>query len=251
MSLKYLGETYDIHTSGLDLVFPHHENSIAINHSLTGKPPVNYWLHNELVRIKEKKSPDMADSEYTIRRILERGYTGREIRYWLISRHYRKPITFSWEKLDMVKKTIFNLDQFVTRIHHCPAGEPYPEMDQLIYDLKSNFIESMDDDFNIAPALAALFLFTNRLNKIMDKQGLARDDRERIMESLQGINSVLGVMDLELGTPNKDIDELIEKREEARRAKDWKTADSIREELKKMGIELIDSKDGTIWRKLK
>jgi cysteinyl-tRNA synthetase len=250
MSMKYLGETYDIHTSGIDLVFPHHENSIAISRALTGKQPVNYWLHNELVMINGKKSSNNTDNEYTIRNILKKGYTGREIRYWLISRHYRKPITFTLKKLDMAKKTVSGMDRFVIRIYHCQEGAPYPEIDQLIYDLKSDFIESMDDDFNIAPALAALFRFTNKVNKIIDKQGLAQDDKKKLRDCLEGINSVLGVMDLELAEPDKTIDELIKRREEARKAKDWKTADFIRDELKvKMGIELIDAKDGTIWRR--
>ena len=249
ISMQYLGETYDIHTSGINLVFPHHENSIAISRALTGKPPANYWLHNELVMINGKKSSNTAGNEYTIREMLEKGYTGREIRYLLINRHYRKPITFSWEKLDMAKNTVSGMDQFITRINHCQEGKPYPDMDQLIYDLKSDFTESMDDDFNISPALAAIFRFTNKVNKIIDTQGLVQDDKKKVKDCLEGINSVIGVMDLELAKPDKDIDELIEKREKARKAQDWVTADAIRNELKEMGIELIDSKDGTIWRR--
>ena len=250
MSLKYLGETYDIHTSGIDLIFPHHENSIAISQAVTGKLPANYWLHNELVMIDGKKSPDAHDNEYSIRKILERGYTGREIRYWLISRHYRKPISFSWEKLDMAKETVSNMDRFVAKLDHCRAGQPQPEIDQMVYDLRYNFIKSMDDDFNIAPALAAIFQFTSQVNRIMDRQGLAQEDKERIKEYLDGINSVVGVMDLAPARPDKGVEELIFKREEARRVKDWETADRIRRELEEnMGIELIDTKDGPTWRK--
>lgn len=250
MSMKYLGETYDIHTSGIDLIFPHHENSIAISRAVTGKQPANYWLHNELVMIDGKKSPDAPDNEYGIRKILERGYTGREIRYWLISRHYRKPISFSWEKLNMAKETVSNMDRFAAKLDHCRIGQPHPEIDQMVYDLRYNFIKAMDDDFNIAPALAAVFQFASQVNRIMDRQGLAQKDKERIKEYLDGINSVLGVMDLAPARPDKGVEELIIKREEARRIKDWETADRIRRELEeKMGIEVIDTKDGTIWRK--
>jgi len=249
MSMKYLGDSYDIHTSGVDLIFPHHENLIAISNAVTGKPPVNYWLHNELVMIDGKKSPNAPDNEYTIRNILDRGYTGREIRYWLISRHYRKPVSFSWEKLDMAKKTVSNVNRFVTKLNHCRTGPPHPEMDQMVYDLKYKFMKSMDDDLNIAPALAAVFHFTTQVNRIMDQQGLAQKDREKINEYLEGINSVLGVMDLSPAKPDKKVEELIIRREEARRVKDWETADRIRQELKdKMGIDLIDTKDGPIWR---
>jgi len=250
MSMKYLGETYDIHTSGIDLIFPHHENSIAISRAVTGKLPANYWLHNELVMIDGKKSPDAPDNEYSIRKILERGYTGREIRYWLISRHYRKPISFSWEKLDMAKETVSNMDRFIVKLDHCRTGQPHPEVDQMVYDLRYNFIKSMDDDFNIAPALAAIFQFTSQVNRIMDRQGLAQKDKERIKEYLDAINSVVAVMDLAPARVEKGVEELIIKREEARRVKDWETADRIRRELEeKMGIEVIDTKDGPTWRK--
>ncbi len=250
MSMKYLGENYDIHTSGIDLIFPHHENAIAISQAVTGKPPANYWLHNELVMIDGKKSSHTSGAEYTIRHILERGYTGREIRYWLISSHYRKPVSFSWQKLDTARSTISNMDRFITRLHHCRPGPLHPGMDQFVYDLKYSFNASMDDDLNIAPALAALFRFSRQVNLVMDANGLAPDDREKVMESLEGINSVLGVMDLEPAGREKKVEELIKKRDEARRARDWETADRIRRDLEEtMGIELIDMKDGTIWRR--
>jgi cysteinyl-tRNA synthetase len=250
IAMKYLGETYDIHTSGIDLIFPHHENSIAVCMALTGKPPAAYWLHNELVMINGKKFPNVPDQKYSIRKILERGYKGREIRYWLISRHYRKPIFFSWEKLDMAKKTVSNMDRFVTKLIHCRQGFPHPDMDQIFYDLRYNFVKSMDDDFNIAPALAAVFQFMGSVNRIMDRQGLNEQDKNKIIEYLQDINSVLGVMDFEPEKPDRSVENLVARREEARKTKDWETADRIRRELKeKMGVEVLDSKDGPIWRK--
>ncbi len=250
IAMKYLGKTYDIHTSGIDLIFPHHENSIAVCMALTGKPPANYWLHNELVMINGKKFPNVPDQKYSIRKILERGYKGREIRYWLISRHYRKPIFFSWEKLDMAKKTLSNMDRFVTKLIHCRQGPPHPDMDQIFYDLRYNFVKSMDDDFNIAPALAAVFQFMGSVNRIMDRQGLNEQDKNKIIEYLQDMNSVLGVMDFEPEKSDRSVEDLVAKREEARKAKDWETADRTRRELKeKKGVEVLDTKDGPIWRK--
>ncbi|MFC1867849.1 cysteine--tRNA ligase [Thermodesulfobacteriota bacterium] len=250
MSMKYLGETYDIHMSGIDLIFPHHENAIAISQAVTGKPLANYWLHSELVMVNGKKSSHISDNEYTIRNILERGYSGREIRYCLISRHYRKPISFSWVNLDMARKTISNLDKFIIKFHHCQPGPIHPDIDQVIYDLRYNFVEAMDNNFNIAPALAALFKFTRRINRIMDQKGLEPGDKDKVRKSLKEINSVLRVMDLEPAKPDQGVKELIKKREEARISRDWGTADQIRRELEeKMGIEVIDTKDGTIWRK--
>ena len=250
MAMKFLGETYDIQTSGLDLIFPHHENSIAISQALTGKPPVHYWLHSELVRIEGKKSSSIIDGGHTIRKILEKGYTGREIRYWLISSHYRKPIFFSWEKLDMAKKTISNIDKFIIKLHHCKSGTPHPDIDQMVYDLRYHFSESMDDDMNVAPALAAFFQFTGKINRIMDGNGLDIEDKKKVYDCLKGINSVMDFMDLELTEPDRKTEELLKERERARSLKDWETADRIRRELEEnMGIEVIDTKEGTLWRK--
>ena len=250
MAMKILGGTYDIHMSGADLIFPHHENAIAISEAVTGKPLANYWLHNELVMVNGKKPSRASHNDIlTIRQIQERGYTGREIRYWLISRHYRKPISFSWSKLDTAKNTVAHLDQFVKKFQLCPAGEPHPDMDQLIYDLKHKFIESMDDDFSVAPALAALFEFTREINRIMDRKGLSPGDKQKVEEVLKSIDSVLGVMELEIPEPDEKVKDLLKKREEARRDKDWGSADRIRQELKEMGIEVIDTRDGTVWRK--
>ncbi len=250
MAMKILGGTYDIHMSGADLIFPHHENAIAISEAVTGKPLANYWLHNELVMINGKKPSRASNNDgLTIRQIRERGYTGRDIRYWLISRHYRKPISFSWPKLDTAKNTVAHLDKFVKKLQICHAGDPSPDMDQLVYDLRHKFMESMDDDFSVAPALAALFEFTREINKIMDRQGLSPGDKQKVEDVLKGIDAVLGVMDLELPKPEEQVQDLIEKREAARRDKDWERADRIRQELREMGIELTDTRDGTVWRK--
>ncbi len=250
MAMKILGGTYDIHMSGTDLIFPHHENAIAISEAVTGKPLANYWLHNELVMINGKKPSRASHNDRpTVRQMRERGYTGRDIRYWLISRHYRKPISFSWSKLDTAKNTVAHLDKFVKKLQICPSGEPHPDMDQLVYDLRHKFMESMDDDFSMAPALAALFEFTREINRIMDQQGLSAGDKEKVEDVLKGINAVLGVMDLEFTKPDEKVQDLIKKREQARSEKDWESADRIRQELREMGIELIDTRDGTVWRK--
>ena len=256
MAMKYLGDSYDIHTSGIDLVFPHHENSIAIGKAVTGKSPARYWLHNELVMIDGKKSSQLDGPDYYIKTILNRGYSGREIRYWLLCSHYRKPVSFSWEKLDTAKKTLSNLDRFVGRLYSSPEGESNPETDQLVYDLKNTFIRSMDDDLNIAPALASVFRFTNKVNKIMDNSGISQEDRAKFITCLTEIDIVLAVFDLEENVQDKEVEKsgwtslLIRKREEARKAKDWATSDRIRDELHTNGIEITDTADGTIWRKI-
>ena len=252
MAMKYLAPTYDIHTSGVDLIFPHHENAIAINQALTDKNPANYWVHNELVMISGKK-PSRFSEEDTLflRDILNRGYSGREVRYWIISHHYRKLIYFSWSKLETARNTIAHLDHFVRKIHFCQTGPGNPEMDQIVYDLRQRFTESMDDDFNVSAALAALFQFVHRINKIADRNGLSADDKEKALKVLERINSVLGVMDLAAPEVGEEVEALIEKREQARKNKDWESADRLRQELKEMGIEIIDSKEGPVWGDVK
>jgi len=250
MSMKYLGENYDIHTSGIDLVFPHHENSIAIGKAITGKSPANYWLHNELVMINGKKSPHLENSDYSIRKILKKGYTGRDIRYWLLCSHYRKPVRFSWGKLDTAKKTLSNIDKFMARFYICPESESNSEVDQLIYDLKKTFNDSMDDDLNIAPALAGLFKFINMINKIIEEKGLSKKDKIKIKSCLKDINSVIAVLNLEAEPLDEKINELLEKRNIARKTEDWAISDKIRDDLKKMGIEVTDTECGPIWHKI-
>jgi cysteinyl-tRNA synthetase len=240
MATKYLGETFDIHTGSTDMIFPHHENDIAILESLFGKQVVTQWIHNELV--KEKT--------ITLRDALKKGYTGREIRYWLITQHYRKAIDFSWSKLAIAKNTVLRLDRFVHKLRSCQNGSSNSEIDQLIYDLRHTFTGEMDDDLNIAPALAALFEFMHHINRIMDSHGLDASDRDTIIAILSKLNSVLMVMDLAEEEPSQQIEELMKERADARQNKDWAKADTIRNELKKLGIEVTDTKEGTRWRKI-
>ncbi len=250
MALKLLGDTHDIHAGGADLVFPHHENAIAIAHGLTGKPFAHYWIHNELVMIDGKKaSGQEAQGRYTIRRLLEQGYTGREIRYWLISHHHNKPISFSLKKLDMARNTVGHLDEFVHRLHTCRSADPHPGLDQLVYDLKHKFTESMDDDFNTSQALAALFGFIKSINRIISAKGLSQSDKKQVYEALKMVDSVLAVMNLEPPQRDEKVEALIREREKARENKDWERSDRLRNQLKEMGIAIIDTREGTRWRR--
>lgn len=247
MAFKYLGSRYDIHTGGINLTFPHHENAIAISQALTNNYPANYWVHNEMVMTGNNKAEnDLNAGDLTFRNLRKKGFTGREIRYWMLSRHYRKPIFFSLEKLQGVKNTLERLDNFVRKIQYCGKGADHPEMDQALYDLRSGFTASMDDDFNTARALASLFRFIHRMNKLMDQNDLTLEGSQRILDALKSVDSVLGIMQLEIMEPHPDVEPLIKERELARKNKDWEAADRIRDQLKQMGIEITDTKDGTI-----
>jgi cysteinyl-tRNA synthetase len=250
MAIKFLGDTHDIHTGGADLVFPHHENAVAIGRAVTGKPLANYFLHHELVMVDGKKPAGSTGSDYaTIKSLLKRGYTGREIRYWLISHHYNKPISFSLAKLDNAKKTLSNLDKFIKKVFFCRSGDTNPEIDQVVYNLNHKFTEAIDDDLNTSQALAAVFEFTREVHRIVDQKGLSQQDKQRVIKALETVNSVLEIMDLSAPHADEATEALIQKREAARKAKDWDTSDRIRQELQGMGIEVTDTRDGTIWRR--
>jgi cysteinyl-tRNA synthetase len=247
VALKALGDTFDIHTGSTDLIFPHHENDMAISQALTGTPLANFWVHNELAR--EKKSPETTQEKaLTLREVLNKGYSGREVRFWLLNMHYRKPLDFSWTKLVVSKKTVARLDRFVDKLRTCQKGSVTGEIDQLIYDLKQQFVAAMDDDLNISQALAALFGFIHAINRIMDSQGLHLSDRKKVERVVSGINSVLMIMDLERLEPSQNIEQLLQERAMAREVQDWSKADQIRKELNELGVEIIDTREGTTWR---
>ena len=251
IALKLLGPTYDIHTSGVELIFPHHENAVAISHAITDRPLANYWIHNELVLVDGKKAAqNSSDGVLTLNELIQQGFSGREVRHWLLSHHYRKAVAFSLASLEAAKNTLGHVDAFVRKLHSSPLGPVDPDVDQLIYNLKHQFAASMDDDLNIAPALASLFQFTHPINKMMDRKGLAASDREKIFKCLEQVNGVLGTMDLRPKDVDAPLKELIRKREEARKARDWVAADRLRQELKEKGIEVTDTKEGTLWRSL-
>jgi len=248
MSMKYLGETSDIHVGSVDMIFPHHENNIAISTAINGKPLAHYWLHSEMV--KEKRPSEAPLSQrITLRDVLDKGFSGRDVRYWLISTHYRRAIDFSPSKIAIAKNTVSRLNRFVHKLRTCGKGAVVPEIDQIIYDLRYEFNRGMDDDCNIAPALAALFEFVHKINTIIDSNGLDLSDRKKIEKILSGINSVLMVMDLSEAEPTQQIEELMEERAVARQKKDWQKADILRERLGELGVEVIDTKKGTTWRR--
>ena len=169
----------------------------------------------------------------------------------MLSHHYRKPIFFSHKKLQAVKNTVDHLDTFVQKVHHCRPSNNNSELDQAVYDLRQKFSDSMDDDLNTSAALASLFQFIRRVNTIMDRNGLPTSGKEKVIKSLESIDSVLGVMKLEPEDMDQQAKKLIVQRDRARKDKDWDTADNLRQQLKEMGLEVIDTKEGPVWRKLR
>jgi cysteinyl-tRNA synthetase len=242
MAMKYLGESYDIHASSRELVFPHHENEIAIAGVLTGKPLARFWVHCDRVLVGGKKVDEQGAGQ-TLSELTGMGYTGREIRYWLISGHYRKPITFSENRIEGAKRSLKRLDSCVNSLIHIkPGGSPFPELDQLLYDIKQGFVSAMDDDLNISAAMASIFKNVKKINILVFEKRLDPDDALKILEAFRNLDIVLKIFDFEDAVHDPEVKRLIKEREQARLEKNYPLADSIRDQLRARGVILKDPK---------
>jgi len=241
MSMKYLGEFFDIHTSSRALVFPHHENEIAIAQSLTGRPLSKYWIHCDQVLINDKNMNNK-ENRLTLEELYDLGFSGREIRYWLFSSHYRKPINFSVERLEYAKHSLKRLDICINSLMNLKDELSYPELDQLIYDIKHGVVAAMDDDLNISAALASIFNIIKQINILILKKMLGKDDASKIIDAFRNIDSVLGIFDFGDESSNPEILRLIEERNKARAEKNWDLADKIRDQLISLGVTVKDQK---------
>jgi len=251
MTLKHLGETMDLHTSSSNLIFPHHENENAIAQALTGKPLARYWLHSALLLVDGKKMAPENNNVITLDEVLDKGYSPREVRFYLLRTHYRKPIHFSYRNLDAARKNLKRLDDFVGKLLCLPPGLPHPRVASYLSEMEERFVAAMDDDLNVSGALAALFDFVKKANPGLAEGQLDRDQKRYIIEALKRINQVFEIMRLTECPLAPEIERLIREREEARRNKDWERADTVRERLALHGIEVVDTAQGPVWKEKK
>lgn len=244
MSTKYLGNHFDIHTGGIDLVFPHHENEIAQSEGANDEEFVKYWVHNEYLQVNGKKMSKSLGNFFTLRDLLKKGYSAKAIRYLLLSANYRVQFNFTEEGLNAAENTIQKLQDFVAKVQSVSKdGEETTK--KLSEEAVKKFEEHMDDDLNISSALAAVFDYMREVNKIE----LTKKDAAIVLDTMKKFDMILGVINFEKEVLAEDIDALIQKREDARKAKDYATADKIRDDLKAKGIVLEDTKDGVRWKK--
>jgi len=239
MSMKCLGDSYDIHTASRELAFPHHENEIAIAGALTGKPLARFWIHCDRVLVDGKKV-DETGHGMTIQHLMDMGFSGREIRCWLISSHYRKLIQFDRAKLVNARNSLKRLDSCIVRLHELKTGSPYPDLDQLLYDIRHGFTDAMDDDLNISAAMAAVFTMIKKINRLISKGILNAADAGKLIDVFKQIDTVLNLFAFEEQTPADDIQHLLKKRELARKERNWELADQIRETLILRGLSVRD-----------
>ncbi len=242
MSMKYLGETFDLHTSGRELIFPHHENEIAIAGAVTGKPLARYWMHCDTVSV-DGKAVDTKGTGLTLPDLLEQGYTGRQVRCWMLTTHYRKPVTFSAQKLVQAQKALDRVDKTIQGLLQASENvEAHPDLDQLLYDIKNGFIGAMDDDLNISRAMAVVFKYVKTINALLQKRRLSAQCADRILDIFLQIDSVLGLFDFSNAAKGEQVRQLIRQRDRARNAKDWEKADRLREQLEALGVVVMDFK---------
>ncbi len=250
LAVKHLGAPVDIHTSSLDFLFPHNENEIAITRAATGKPLANYYVHCERVLTEGRKMSREGEDRVTVQQLLDRGYSGRQIRYCLLATNYRKPLHFDEDRLREAARSLDRLDEFIQRLQHGESAEPAEEVDQLIFEVEQNFDEALADDLNISSALAAVFSFIRKLNPYISHGRLSASQKETIVATMERLDSVFKIMKC----IEPDLDEsacrLLEARAEARRNKHWDKADRLRQELLEWGVQVIDTPEGTRWKRL-
>jgi cysteinyl-tRNA synthetase len=255
MSMQLLGETFDIHTGAVDLIFPHHENEIAQSEGATGKPFVRFWIHGEHLNIDSQKMSKSLGNIYTLDEIVAMGYEPLALRYALLSVPHRTKLNFTEQSLEDAKSAIGRIESFFLRLDDVAASAPRDAAhaddcaDALIGKFLADFQEAMDDDLNTAGALGALFTFIRDANIAIDAGDITAGDAEGLREALRKVDPVLDIYPKRDRSLEEDIEKLIEARQAARKSRNFAESDRIRDELLARGIVLEDTPAGVRWRK--
>ena len=255
MARKYLGNTIDIHCGGRDLIFPHHENEIAQSECCNGVPFANYWIHNGYINVDNQKMSKSLNNFFTVRDVAEK-YGYEPIRYLMIASHYRSPINYSVDIIEQCKSAL-------DRLYTCRDNLEFKKLNALadkadednkvidsLSKYKDRFITAMDDDLNTADALSVIFDLVKDINiNIISSSNSSKQVIEFALKIFNELTSVLGLLyrNTQKSSIDDKVKELIEKREKARKEKDWATADAIRDELKSMNVVLEDTPQGIKW----
>jgi cysteinyl-tRNA synthetase len=251
MSMKYLGESFDLHLGGIDLVFPHHENEIAQSEGATGRQFVRYWMHFEHLKVGGETMSKSKGNYYTFRDVVEKGFSGAGIRYFLLSVPHNKQLNFTFEALAGAEKTVASLRDFRSRLSDAKT-EPglNDELHEVAVRALKEFEEGMDDDLNTSIALAAVHNMTREVNTALARKRVKEENKRELLELLARIDSVLNVLGEETKEIlDSEIQALLDERQEARHRRDFRRGDEIRDELANRGIILEDTKDGVRWKR--
>jgi cysteinyl-tRNA synthetase len=247
MSAKYLGQPFDIHTGGEDLIFPHHTNEIAQSEAANRVKLAAFWLHNAYLLVDGRKMSKSLNNFYTLRDLLAKKLDPRAIRYELLKVHYRSPLDFRLEDFEANSKILERLDDLVAGLGQPKAGAGWGDCASAVTAAEQAFSAALDNDLNISEALAALFEFMNAVNRNSD--ALSQTNADAVLAALKKFDSVLGVIFPKAQALDAAAQSLIDEREAARKAKNFARADELRRELEKMGIIIKDTAKGTVWRK--
>jgi cysteinyl-tRNA synthetase len=241
MSMKYLGESFDMHTGGVDNLFPHHEDEIAQAEAATGKPFVKYWMHCAHLVVDGRKMSKSLGNFHTLRDVMGRGYTGREIRYVLLSAHYRQALNFTFAALDAARSSLGRVEAFARRLDEAgrPATEPLPAWAVAARD---RFIASLEEDLGISDALAALFDLVHDGNRAMDEGRF--EGAAAVRALLRDFDRVLGVLEGGRAEADAAVQDLLARREAARKARQWAESDRLRAQLAGLGWIVQDTASG-------
>jgi len=246
MARALLGPRFDIHLGSVDLIFPHNENEIAQSRALADNPLVRLWLHSELVLVGNKKMTYEEDACVTLPDLLARGFSAREVRFFLLQTHYRQPVHLADDRLAASQASLRRLDQMVARLADAPAGSGVAEVRSWTTGMVSAFSTAIFDDLNISAALAALFGLVKQINQLATEQRLSREDVAEVRSALATVDKVLGVLALpgeESRIPD-DVMDLVRRREVERKNRDYVQADALRDQIAARGFLIQDMPDG-------
>jgi len=251
MSMKYLGETFDIHAGGIDLQFPHHENEIAQSEGATGKLFAKTWLHGEFLKIDNEKMSKSLGNEFTLRDIISRGFKPLAIRYLLFSVPYDKQLNFTFENLKGAESTIERLQDFKKRLQEAHLTDGInTDLQEKARGFLNDFEEAMDDNLNTSVALASLHNLVREVNTALAHETVLTEDRSEILHIIDKYDSVFGIFgEAKDEILDAEIEKLIEERQEARHNRNFARSDEIRDLLAEKGIILEDTKDGVRWKR--
>jgi cysteinyl-tRNA synthetase len=253
MIRRIFGSTIDVHTGGVDLIFPHHENEIAQSEAAYGERFVRHWIHVEHLLVDGSKMSKSLGNYYTLRDLLANGYSPRAIRYLLISAHYRKQLNFTLDGITQAEQALDRIDNLVVRLKDIKKdGETHAEVRGLIDGMIAGFTDAVDDDLNISGGLGALFECIHLVNTFINEERLSRADAGLVMSALEKTDTVLGIIFFKgsgmSGTEAEWIESMIAERARSKKEKNFKRADEIRSILLEKGVILEDTKEGTRWK---
>ena len=251
MSMRYLGPSFDIHTGGVDLIFPHHEDEIAQSEAATGQPFVHTWLHCAHLHMGGEKMAKRTGNITRPEDVYAAGYSPQALRYALLATHYRSPLEFSDASLAQATAAVERLSTAVVSLGtYSEEGADDPALPQLLETARSAFAAALADDLNISAALAAVFELVRELNGRVAARALSSADARRSSATLRALDSVLGVLEEGPGELEPELAALVEARADARRARDWARSDALRAELAARGVLVEDTRDGQRWRRV-